>query len=88
MTAVPTISSSVDQSHGTAVAGLIAAVGNNGIGVIGGAFGASITGVNIFDFDQRDLRQREGFQPLHRRRPANGEFRCDQQQLGFDARLL
>ncbi len=45
----PDDSSSVSQSHGTSVAGLIAAVGNNNLGVIGGAFGASITGVNIFD---------------------------------------
>ena len=45
----PDDASSYDQSHGTAVAGLIAAVGNNGVGVIGGAFGASITGVDVFD---------------------------------------
>ncbi|MEQ1718682.1 MAG: S8 family serine peptidase, partial [Hyphomicrobium sp.] len=35
--------------HGTAVAGLIAAA-NNGIGTVGVAWGASLTGVNIFSF--------------------------------------
>ncbi|KAB7609817.1 S8 family serine peptidase, partial [Amylibacter sp. SFDW26] len=37
-----------NDSHGTAVAGLIAAE-NNGEGTVGVAYGASITGVNIFD---------------------------------------
>ena len=35
--------------HGTSVAGLIAASGNNGVGVVGVAWGASLTSVNIFD---------------------------------------
>lgn len=33
--------------HGTAVAGLIGAVGNNNLGVVGAAWGSSLTGVNI-----------------------------------------
>lgn len=36
------------NSHGTAVAGLIAAEANNGVGGVGVAHGASLTGVNIF----------------------------------------
>jgi len=34
--------------HGTAVAGLIGAA-NNGVGTVGVAYGASLTGVNVFD---------------------------------------
>lgn len=45
-TVAPTPEHSGD-GHGTAVAGLISAA-NNGIGVVGVAHGASITGVNIF----------------------------------------
>lgn len=35
------------DAHGTSVAGLIAAVANNGIGGVGVAFGAKLTGVNL-----------------------------------------
>lgn len=38
-------SSSFSEAHGTAVSGVAAAVGNNGSGVIGVAFGADIVGV-------------------------------------------
>lgn len=38
------------SAHGTAVAGLIAAA-NNDIGTVGVAWGASLTGVNIFSFN-------------------------------------
>ena len=38
---------SVDSAHGTAVAGLIAGE-NNGVGTVGVAYGASITGVDMF----------------------------------------
>ena len=37
------------NAHGTAVAGIIAAEQGNGAGGVGVAFGASLTGVNIFD---------------------------------------
>ncbi|WP_051341094.1 S8 family serine peptidase [Azospirillum halopraeferens] len=37
------------NAHGTEVAGIIAATGNNGEGVIGVAPGATLTGVNILD---------------------------------------
>ncbi|AKI00358.1 regulatory P domain of subtilisin-like proprotein convertase [Hoeflea sp. IMCC20628] len=37
------------DAHGTACAGIIGAVGNNGEGGTGVAFGTTITGVNIFD---------------------------------------
>jgi subtilisin-like proprotein convertase family protein len=40
--------SSGSKSHGTAVAGLIAAEANNGAGGVGVAHGSSLTGVNIF----------------------------------------
>ena len=43
----PAPSSTVTAEHGTAVAGVIAAVDNN-VGGVGVAFGASLTGVNIF----------------------------------------
>lgn len=43
----PTIMGANDR-HGTAVAGLIAAVQGNGQGGVGGSFNASITGVDIF----------------------------------------
>ncbi len=39
------------DSHGTHVAGIIGAVGNNGIGVVGVAFGVKVMGVKIGDFD-------------------------------------
>ena len=39
-----------DNGHGTSVAGIIAAVGDNNEGVTGVAFGASLTGVDIFGF--------------------------------------
>jgi subtilisin family serine protease len=39
--------SSVNDGHGTAVAGLIAAEAGNGIGGVGVAWGATITGVNL-----------------------------------------
>jgi subtilisin-like proprotein convertase family protein len=48
------------QTHGTAVAGLIAAAGNNGTGVIGVGWGASITGVGCFD-PNLPFYQGEGF---------------------------
>lgn len=38
-----------NAGHGTSVAGLIAAIGNNGIGGVGVAFGATLTGVNYLD---------------------------------------
>ena len=38
-----------DDAHGTAVAGIIGAVGNNNEGVVGVAFGASLTGVNALE---------------------------------------
>ena len=38
-----------DDRHGTAVAGLIAAVDGNGVGGVGVAHGATITGVDVFD---------------------------------------
>jgi Ca2+-binding RTX toxin-like protein len=37
--------------HGTAVAGILAAVANNGVGVVGVAWGASLTSVPIIDPD-------------------------------------
>ena len=45
-----------DDAHGTAVAGLIAAVEGNGEGGVGVAFGAQITGVDFLDlFNSADL---------------------------------
>lgn len=41
-----------NDGHGTAVAGLIAATGNNSIGVIGGSHEAIVTGVNFLDVIQ------------------------------------
>ena len=43
-----------NASHGTAVSGLIAATGNNNLGVIGGAHEAIVTGVNFLDVIQYD----------------------------------
>ena len=45
---------STEAGHGTAVSGLIAAVGNNNEGVIGGSYEATITGVNFLDVIQYD----------------------------------
>jgi subtilisin family serine protease len=36
-----------DQNHGTAVAGVAAAIGNNGTGVIGPAYNASVAGLKV-----------------------------------------
>jgi subtilisin family serine protease len=44
----------IDSAHGTAVAGLIAAE-NNGTGTVGVAYGASITGVDLFFDPDLDL---------------------------------
>ncbi len=43
----PTIFNTGD-AHGTAVAGLIASIGGNGQGGVGGSFNATLTGVDIF----------------------------------------
>jgi subtilisin-like proprotein convertase family protein len=51
----------VDGAHGTAVAGLIGAVGDNGLGGRGVAHGAFITGVNIFRGDAIDVNFGEDF---------------------------
>ena len=42
------------DSHGTAVAGVVAARGNNGIGVVGAAYEASLVGVRLIGGDTGD----------------------------------
>jgi subtilisin-like proprotein convertase family protein len=42
------------DAHGTAVAGLIAAAGNNGLGVTGGAYQARLVGIRLIGADTTD----------------------------------
>lgn len=58
------IAEEVDEVHGTSVAGLIAAVANNGEGGVGVAHGATITGINIFDSAANDTPAKEQAQIL------------------------
>jgi subtilisin-like proprotein convertase family protein len=46
---IPATDPNETPAHGTAVAGLITASANNGEGIVGAAWGASLTGINIFD---------------------------------------
>lgn len=41
--------STVDDAHGTAVAGIAAARGNNGVGVVGAAYGSPVLSARMFD---------------------------------------
>ena len=50
----PTNNTDTDGDHGTSVAGLIAAVGNNGIGVAGVAGNAQLQGYNFLAGEQAD----------------------------------
>lgn len=58
------IANDSDEVHGTSVAGLIAAVANNGTGGVGVAFGSTITSVNIFDSAANDTTAKERAQIL------------------------
>ena len=70
---------SPEAGHGTAVSGLIAATGNNNLGVIGGAHEAIVTGVNFLDVIQYDgSRCDAGFVRVGR------QLRPHEQQLGPD----
>lgn len=58
------IANDPDEVHGTSVAGLIAAVANNGTGGTGVAFGSTITSVNIFDSASNNTAAKEEAQIL------------------------
>jgi subtilisin-like proprotein convertase family protein len=57
------IAEEADEVHGTSVAGLIAAA-SNGEGVVGVSFGATMTGINIFDPAATDTSEKEQAQIL------------------------
>lgn len=62
---LPNKASTNNQNHGTAVAGLIGATGNNGVGMTGVAWGASMTSVNIFDSTNELFVNAEGARKGH-----------------------